>query len=427
MQRREFLHTGAALAASGLLAGCAGMGMSGSAKGPKVVVVGGGYAGATVAKYIRLWSDSSIQVTVVEPNPQFISCPMSNLVIGGVKQIGDVSIAYDTLVKRYGLNWVRDRVTGIDPDKRMVKLAGGGDLPYDRLVVAPGVDMMWESLPSMQQPGAQDKVLHAWKAGAQTTSLRKQIEAMSDGGVFAIAIPLAPYRCPPGPYERACLVADYFKRTKPRSKVLILDANDDVTSKGALFKKAWADRYQSMIEYRPKFALADVDVAGMTLKFDVNDDVKADVLNVLPPMRAGEVVVQAGLATANRRWCEVDFLTFESKAAKFIHVLGDAIQVAPLMPKSAHMANQHAKVCAAAVVALLTDRPVNQLPLYNNTCYSYVSSEDAIRVSSVHRYDVEKKTMLTVPGSGGVSAGASQLEGRIAQGWARNIWADSLS
>jgi len=289
------------------------------------------------------------------------------------------------------------------------------------------VDFMYESLPGMQKAGAHDQVLHAWKAGAQTLALRKQLEAMPDGGVFAMSIPLAPYRCPPGPYERACQVADYFRQSKPKSKVLILDANDDVTSKGALFKKAWAERYQGIIEYRPKHQVIDVDVATKTLKFDFNDDLKADVLNVIPPMRAGDVAVKSGLATANQRWCEVDFLTFESKVAKNVHVLGDAIQIAPAMPKSGHMANQHGKTCAAAVVALLTGQSVNPTPVYNNTCYSFVSAKDVVHVSSVHRYDADKKTMLTVPGSGGLSAAANELEGYYALGWARNIWADTLA
>jgi NADPH-dependent 2,4-dienoyl-CoA reductase/sulfur reductase-like enzyme len=269
--------------------------------------------------------------------------------------------------------------------------------------------------------------LHAWKAGAQTVALRKQLEAMPDGGVYALSIPLAPYRCPPGPYERACQVADYFSKAKPKSKVLIFDANDDVTSKGPLFKKAWAERYKGIVEYQGKHNAVDVDASTNTLKFEFQDDVKAAVLNVIPPMRAGEIAVKTGLATANKRWCEVDFLSFEAKAAKNIHVLGDAIQIAPAMPKSGHMANQHGKTCAAAVVALLSGKEPNALPIYNNTCYSFVSAEQVVHVASVHAYDAEKKTMLTVPGSGGVTSEASSLEGFYAMAWARNIWADTLA
>ena len=427
MQRRQFVQSvgaGSALASVGFLSGCATVG---GGSGPKVVVVGGGYGGATAAKYVRMWSDYGIQVTLIEPNASFISCPMSNLVLGGYKTMADITTPYDNLSKRHGVNVVRDMVLSIDADRRMVKLANGGDIPYDRLILSPGVDFMWDGLPGMRVPGAQEKVLHAWKAGAQTLALRKQLEAMPDGGVYAMAIPLAPYRCPPGPYERASLVAHYFSKAKPKSKVLILDANDDVTSKGPLFKKAWTERYKGILEYRSKHALQDVDTATNTLKFEFNDSVKADVLNVIPPMRAGNIAVNSGLATANKRWCEVDFLTFESKAAKNIHVLGDSIQIAAAMPKSGHMANQHGKTCAAAVVALLTGKEPNKMPVYNNTCYSFVSDEDAIHVASVHRYDAEKKTMLPVAGSGGVSVAANELEGRIALAWAQNIWADTLA
>ena len=426
LKRRQFIQTASVGSAAGLL-GLSGCATTGGVNGPKVVVVGGGYGGATAAKYVRMWSEGQIQVTLVEPNAAFVSCPISNLVIGGSKTMADITTPYDNLEKRHGVKVVRDSVTRIDAEKKVVMLAGGGTLAYDRLIVSPGIDLMTDTLPGMAKPGAADKILHAWKAGPQTVALRKQLESMPDGGVYALTIPLAPYRCPPGPYERACQVAHYFSKAKPKSKVLILDENDDVTSKGPLFKKAWADRYKGIIEYRPKHKVVDVDAATNTLKFEFNDDLKANVLNVLPMMRAGTIAVQTGLATANQRWCEVDFLTFESKAAKNIHVLGDAIQVAPLMPKSGHMANQHGKTCAAAVVALLTGQEVNPMPIYNNTCYSFVSDEDVVHVASVHRYDADKKTMLTVAGSGGVSTAASELEGRYAMAWARNIWADTLA
>jgi len=427
MQRRQLIQTaawGTVLGAAGLGAGCAS---TSGQKGPKVVVVGGGYGGATAAKYVRMWSDQQINVTLVEPNTAFVSCPISNLVLGGSKSMADITTSYDNLSKRHGVNVVRDRVTSINPEKRTVRLAGGDELPYDRLILSPGVDFMMDGLPGMAKAGAQDQVLHAWKAGPQTLALRRQLEAMPDGGVYALTIPLAPYRCPPGPYERACQVAHYFSKAKPRSKVLVLDANDDVTSKGPLFKKAWAERYQGIIEYRPKHALADVDVASRTLKFEFNDDVQANVLNVVPPMRAGDIAVTSGLANANKRWCEIDFLTHESKVAPHIHVLGDSIQIAPAMPKSAHMANQHGKTCAAAVVALLTGKPPNAMPIYNNTCYSFVSDQDVVHVASVHRYDAAQKTMLPVAGAGGVSSAANELEGYYAMGWARNIWADTLA
>jgi NADPH-dependent 2,4-dienoyl-CoA reductase/sulfur reductase-like enzyme len=428
MQRRQFIQTlgaGSALGAAGLMSGCASVG--GGANIGKVVVVGGGYGGATAAKYLRMFSEGTVDVTLVEPNAAFISCPISNLVVGGYKTMADITTPYDNLQARHGVKLVKDMVTAIDPAKKVVKLAGGGELPYDRVIVSPGIDFMWETLPGMASAAAKDKVLHAWKAGPQTVALRKQLEAMPDGGVYALTIPQAPYRCPPGPYERACMVASYFKKAKPKSKVIIFDANDDIQSKKGLFMKAWSEHYKGIIEYRPKHKVVDVDSATNTLKFEFNDDFKASVANVVPDMRAGDIAVKTGLATANKRWCEIDWQTHESIAVKGVHVLGDSLQIAPLMPKSGHMANQHAKVCAAAVVSLLQGKAPPALPIYANTCYSFVTDEDVVHVASVHKYDAEKKTMLTVPGSGGVSSAASELEGRYAHAWARNIWADSLA
>jgi NADPH-dependent 2,4-dienoyl-CoA reductase/sulfur reductase-like enzyme len=423
MKRRQFIQAigaGATLAAS---VGCAGTAAPAKAK---VVVIGGGYGGATAAKYLRMWSEGGIDVTLVEPNPVFISCPISNLVLGGSKQLADITLDYDSLARRHGVTIVRDLARSIDPDKRTVKLAGGRTLSYDRLILSPGIDFIWDQLPGMKQPGAQDKALHAWKAGAQTVALRRQLEAMPDGGVFVMSIPQAPYRCPPGPYERACQVAHYFSRAKPKSKVLVLDGNDDVTSKGPLFKKAWAERYKDILEYRPKFVTVDVDTTSNTVISELGDKVQGAVLNVIPPQRAGAIAAQTGLANVNKRWCEVDFLTFESTQAKNVHLLGDAIQTAPLMPKSAHMANQHAKVCAAAVIDLLNGKTPQQKPMLTNTCYSFVSDKEVIHVASVHAYDAGRKTMLSVPGAGGLSRAASELEGLYAMDWARNIWADSL-
>ncbi len=428
MQRRQFVQTlgaGSALSAAGFMSGCASMG--GGASIGKVVVIGGGYGGATAAKYLRLFSDRTVDVTLVEPNAAFVSCPISNLVVGGYKTMADITTPYDNLQSRHGVKLVKDMAAAIDAEKKVVKLASGAELPYDRLIVSPGIDFMWETLPGMAGAAAKDKVLHAWKAGPQTVALRKQLEAMPDGGVYALTIPQAPYRCPPGPYERACLVASYFKKAKPKSKVIIFDANDDIQSKKGLFMKAWAEHYKNIIEYRPKHKVVDVDAATNTLKFEFNDDFKASVANVVPDMRAGDIAVKTGLATANKRWCEIDWLTFESVAVKNVHVLGDALQIAPLMPKSGHMANQHAKTCAAAVVSLLQGKAPPALPIYANTCYSFVTDEDVVHVASVHKYDAAKKTMLTVPGSGGVSSAASELEGRYAHAWARNIWADSLA
>jgi sulfide dehydrogenase [flavocytochrome c] flavoprotein chain len=421
--RREFILSAGAAAAT--LVGC-GVAPATKKSAGRVVVIGAGYAGATAAKYIRLLAPD-IDVTMIEPGELFISCPISNLVVNGSKTLADISASYGALRSKYGINFVRDTAVAIDVAKRQVRVAQGGDpIGYDRLIVAPGVQFVYDAIPGLKDATAQESILHAWKAGAQTVALRKQLEAMADGGVYAIHVPKAPYRCPPGPYERACLVADYFKKAKPKSKVLILDSNDDVVSKKPLFTKLWKELYPNMVEYRPNSELVDVDPATRTLKLTF-DDVKASVLNVLPPMKAGKIAESAGLITANNRWCEVDFLTFESKVAKNVHVLGDAILAAPAMPKSGHMANGHGKNCAAAVVALIKNQPVNQNPMLTNTCYSFVTDKEVIHIASVHRYDEAKKTMVTVDGSGGLSAGATELEGQYAMAWAKNIWADVLA
>ncbi len=429
MQRRQLIQgllLGGAggLGALGGLAGCASTG--GSAARAQVVVVGGGFGGATVAKYIRLLSDQSIDVMLIEPNRAFVSCPMSNLVLGGQRQIADITNPYDGLSARHGVRIVHDRVAAIDADKRSVRLDSGASVAYDKLVLSPGVDMMWDSVQGLQAAHAEGRILHAWKAGPETLALRRQLEAMPDGGTYAIVIPEAPYRCPPGPYERASVVAAYFKRAKPRSKVLILDGNPDVTSKGPLFKKAWAELYPGMVEYRAQHKAVAVDARSGTVKFEIQDDVRADVLNVLPQMRAGSLAVQSGLANANARWCHVNFLNFESTAAKGIHVIGDSIQVAQGMPKSGHMANSHAKVTAAAIVAELKGLEIDPHPMLTNVCMSFVDDTHVIHVASVHEYVPTQKTFRTIGGSGGVSDVRSDLEGRYAQAWARNIWADVL-
>jgi sulfite dehydrogenase len=268
------------------------------------------------------------------------------------------------------------------------------------------------------------RVLHAWKAGPQTEALRRQLVEMRDGGVVVLSIPLAPYRCPPGPYERASMIAAYLKQAKPRSKLLVLDANPDVTSKGGLFKAAWKDLYPGILEYRGNAKAVGVDAATMTVKLEV-EDVKGDVLNVVPPQRAGDIAQKAGLITTNNRWCDVDWRSMESKKVPGIHVLGDATLSAALMPKSGSMANNHAKIAAAAIIEILNGRAPAD-PKILNTCYSFVSQKEAIRVSSVHQWDAAKSTLVAVPGSGGVSAARSEAEGTYAWGWARTIWADSL-
>ena len=392
----------------------------------QVVVIGGGYGGATAAKYVRMLSNYKINVVLIDPNTSFISCPMSNLVIGGGKNLTELTTSYDALSSKHGVTVIKDKVTAIDPQKKSVALQNGASIAYDKLVLSPGVDMMFDSIEGLQAANASGQILQAWKAGPETHALRKQLEAMPDGGVYALTVPEAPYRCPPGPYERASQVAHYFKQAKPKSKVLVLDANPDITSKAGLFKKFWSDNYKDIIEYRPNHKVTSVDAGTMSIHFDAQEPVKAQVLNVLPSMRAGAIAVQTGLATANNRWCGIHYKTFESIAAKDIHILGDAILAAPAMPKSAHMANSHAKVAASAIVAQLSGLDINESPFLTNTCYSYVSDKMVVHVASVHQYNAEEKTYKTVPGSGGLSSEANALEGTYAWNWAKNIWADSL-
>jgi sulfite dehydrogenase len=420
LSRREFVKWMAASTGAAAVAGCAGMDR---ASAGRVVVIGGGFGGATAARYIRLWAPD-IDVTVVERGDVFVSCPMSNLVLGGNTQIDNVTSGYGGLRSR-GVNLVRDEAVAVDAGARQVRLASGKTLSYDRLIVSPGIDFIYDSIPGLKSAEAQNRVLHAWKAGPQTVALRKQLEAMRDGGVFVFQFPTAPYRCPPGPYERVCQVADYFKRAKPKSKIIVLDANPDIVSKKGLFLAAWNGMYKGMIDYRPNSELQDVDVKAMTVKLTF-DSVKGDVLNIVPPHGAGAIARQAGLVTANQRWCGIDWLTCESVAVKGIHVLGDATLSAPAMPKSASMANQHGKICAAAVISLLKGQPVHQEPVIMNTCYSFVDGRSAMHVTSIHQFDKAQKTLVPVKGAGGVSTASSEIEGAYAWGWARNIWADAL-
>jgi NADPH-dependent 2,4-dienoyl-CoA reductase/sulfur reductase-like enzyme len=418
VSRRRVLGGGAAALIAAPLLGCAS-----DRAGPpigRVVVVGGGYGGATAARYLRLWG-GTIDVTLVERDASFVSCPMSNLVLAGLAQIGDITRPYSGL-EAVGVRRVQADAVAIDAQRKQVRLADGRTLPYDRAIVSPGVDI--DAVEGLSSATAQMHVPHAWKAGPQTVALRAQLEAMPDGGVYAITIPPAPYRCPPGPYERACLVAHYFKQSKPRSKVLVLDANPEIQSKKVLFERAFTELYRGIIEYRPNNELRSVDAATRTAKLDF-DDLRVDVLNVVPPQRAAAIARQAGLVNINNRWVGVDWQTMESTAVPGIHVLGDATFSAPLMPKSGHIANQHAKVAAAAIIQRLKGEPIEAAPMMVNCCYSFVSADQAIHVASVHRYDAGEKTMKLV--TGGLSSKANAAEARIAHAWTQNIWADTLA
>ena len=420
--RRRLVQAVGAGSALGLLGACASPQSQISTKTlGRVLVVGAGYGGATAARYLKHWGGEAIEVVLIDRSPQFVSCPLSNLVLGGSRRIEDLTVGYEGL-RALGVKVLVDEVESIDREKKRVVLRKTADQPYDRIVVSPGIDFNFGAVRGLDEE-AQKTILHAWKAGQQTVDLRRQLEAMPDGGVYVLSIPLAPYRCPPGPYERVCQVAHYFKGHKPRSKIVVLDANPGITSKGPLFTKAWNDLYKGMIDYRPSSNVTEVDARSRTAITEFGDRVRADVLNVVPPQAAGALAHQTGLVNANNRWCLVDWTTMESTAARDVHVLGDATMPAPGMPKSGHMANQHGKAAAAAIVEIMNGR-APQPPVMANTCYSFVDDGSVIHVASVHRYDAAQKTIVAVPGAGGVSAAPSALEGVYANAWAKNIWKD---
>jgi NADPH-dependent 2,4-dienoyl-CoA reductase/sulfur reductase-like enzyme len=419
--RRQFIQTSIALSTAPLLAsGCASL--SSKKTIGRVIVIGGGYAGLAAAKYVRMWSAGNIEVVLIEQNKQFVSCPLSNLVLGGSRTIDDLTFGYGLAAKNHGIRFVHDTVTAIDAASRHIKMQHS-EINYDRLIIAPGIDFDYSSIPNLAAADAQQSIPHAWKAGWQTVNLRKQLEAMPDGGIFAISIPKAPYRCPPGPYERICQVASYFKAHKPKSKIVVLDANPEIISKKGLFNKVFNETYSGIVDYRPNNALVSVDIASKTVTTEF-EKVQADVLNVIPPQRAGKAAQTAGVRNVEDRWCEVDFLTYESKVAPNIHIIGDAIDSG--LPKSAHMATNQAKICASAIVELMHHRAPDPAPVFANTCYSFVDATQAMHVAHVYRYNPNTKIMVPAEG-GGVSSKPSADEGEFANTWAVNIWTDILT
>ena len=427
--RRQFIKSvginvagGAGLIMSGALVGGCAVNSSKQSTIGRVVVIGGGYAGTTAAKYIRMWSADTIEVVVIEKSSQFVSCPLSNLVLGGSKTINDLTFGYDLVKKNHGVQWINDEVIALDATHKKVSMKRG-EITYDRLIIAPGIDFIYDTLPNLALPDAQLAVPHAWKAGWQTVNLRKQLEQMPDGGIFAMNVPKVPYRCPPGPYERACQVASYFKNHKPKSKVIVLDANPEIVSKKGLFTKIFSDMYAGMIDYRPNNVVLEVDIKNKTVKTDF-ENVTANVLNIIPPQRAGKPAQILDLNNIDKRWCEVDFLSYESKLVANVHVIGDSVSAA--LPKSAHMATSQARVCASAIVELMQHRMPDPSPVFANTCYSYVNDKQAMHVANVYRYDLAKKIMVSAEG-GGVSLNPSELEGQYASAWAVNIWSDVLT
>jgi sulfide dehydrogenase [flavocytochrome c] flavoprotein subunit len=421
LDRRSFLKlvgasAGAAGAVSLPLIGQAAELMPKSAK--RVVVIGGGYGGTIAAKYIRMM-DKSIEVVMIERNDHFVSCPFSNLYIGGIlTDLNPLTIKYDKLAANHGVKVVQAEVTAIDAAAKTVTTSKG-TIAYDRLVVSPGIDFRLDEMKGYDA-AAMEKMPHAWKAGPQTVLLRKQLVDMKDGGTVVMTVPLAPYRCPPGPYERASLIAHYLKKNKPKSKVVVLDANPDITSKGGLFKKGWKDNYEGIIDYRPAKKVTEVDAKAMAVMVEGLEEVKGDVINVIPPQRAGQIAVAAGLVGDDKNWCPVNANTFESTKQAGIHVIGDAC-IAGAMPKSGYSANSEAKVCAMNIVALMNGKETTELSGIN-TCYSYITDKEAVSVAAV--YVVKEGKIIAVPNSGGVSPAdfsAAKIEAVYAESWLKNI------
>ncbi len=419
--RRNFvLSTGALGAASTL--GWPAL-VSGKAHG-RVVVIGGGFGGASCARYIRRLS-KNIEVTLVERDSKFVTCPFSNAVLGGLYDMDFITHEYGSLQDDFGVKVVHDSAVAIDPDKQTVALAGGSSLAYDRLVVSPGISLRWDAIGGYDK--AASKVMpHAWKAGEQTVILRKQLEAMPDGGVVIIAPPGNPFRCPPGPYERASMIAHYLKTNKPRSKILIYDAKQKF-SKQPLFEQGWEALYPGMIEWISESdggAIEAVDVKAMTVNPTFGDPQKGDVINLIPPQKAGAIANAAGL-TDDSGWCPVDQRTFESRIHANVHVIGDA-SIATPMPKSGFAASSQGKVCATAIVAALTGQEMPD-PSYVNTCYSLVGPDYGISVAAV--YQLGENGIAGVEGAGGVSPKDAdeafrRAESRYAVGWYQSITSD---
>lgn len=385
----------------------------------RIVVVGGGFGGATVARFLsRLLPTSS--VTLVEANRDYVACPFSNLVIAGQREMAAQTFRYDALAAE-GIVVARARAMDVDTAARTVTLDTGSALPYDRLILSPGIDLAWGRLEGYT-PEASERMPHAWKAGGQTLLLREQLRDMPDGGLVLMSVTPAPYRCPPGPYERASLIAAYLKQHKPRAKLIILDSNDAFSKQG-LFLEAWRDHYGDMIEWRSASDFGRViraDAGAMTLHTDFDSE-RGDVVNVVPPQKAGQIAQRAGAVDATG-WCPIDATSFESSLVPAVHVIGDATIAAP-MPKSAFSANQQAKVCAIQVARLLAGLAPEATTLAN-TCYSYTTADTAISVSGV--YHNADGRFSNVPGAGGVSPsgaapGFRKREGLQAADWFRAI------
>lgn len=422
--RRDFIKVSAGAAAASLL----GLPSVLSAAPPKarVVVVGGGYGGAIAAKYLHMM-DPSIRVTLIEKDDVYISCPLSNEVLSGERDLKSLTFNYRGLSRR-GIAVVQDEIVEIDPIQRFVRGKSGGRYNYDKLVVAPGIAFRFDAIEGMTEEAANKTIPHAWKAGPQTLLLRKQLEAMPDGGVCAIVAPPNPFRCPPGPYERAAQIALYFRHHKPKSKVLILDAKDAFSKQG-LFQAGWKQHYGDMIEWvsgAEGGIIESIDTKTRTLTGQVSE-FKADVVNLIPHQTAASLAIKAGL-TNESGWCPVNQQTFESSLQPNIYVIGDSA-IAGAMPKSGYAANSQGKVAAAAIVAAVNGREA-PAPSYVNTCYSIIAPDHGISVAGV--YELKDGKIVDVPGAGGLSpanadARTRAVEVGFALGWFRNITADMFT
>jgi sulfide dehydrogenase [flavocytochrome c] flavoprotein subunit len=416
ISRREFLKLSAGATASAALLPAVTFAQGAA---PRVIVVGGGFAGGSCARALHQL-DPRIAVTLIEPETTFTACPFSNAVVAGLRPLSAQQFTYEHIAAD-GITVVRGTATAVDASARSVALLDGARLGYDRLVLGPGIDIRWGALPGYDEAAA-TRMPHAWRAGEQTTLLRQQLEAMPDGGLVVISAPANPFRCPPGPYERASLIAHYLKTKKPHSKLIVLDAKD-AFSKQRLFQQAWAELYPGLLEWVPLSKggnVTSVDAATRTLVTDFGRH-QAAVANLIPPQKAGRIADTAGVADKTG-WCPIDPVSFESKLVQGIHVIGDAA-IAGAMPKSAFAANSQAKTCAAAVAELVTGQTPS-VPKLINTCYSLVAPDYGISIAGV--YTPSGGQLAEVPGSGGVSPAdapraSRALEAVLAEAWFRTI------
>ena len=416
MDRRSFLGTAASLAA--LLASGASVAAPRSPKA-RVLVIGGGMAGATVAKYLRLWGDA-VDVTLIERRATYTSSIMSNLVLTGQRTLSGLVYGYDALQARYGVHVMIDDVVEVDPVATSIKLASGKRLTADRIILAPGIG--FDSVPGL---GDSSRMPHAWQAGPQTALLAQQLAALPAGGVVAITVPKTPYRCPPGPYERACLVADWLRTNKPRAKLILLDANPDIAAEKENFQKAFSELYGDIIEYRQGVDITSVDPKQMTLTTS-NGLVRADVVNLIPRQRAAALVANAGLVTGGpARFAPVDVLSYASSVAPKLHVIGDSC--ASMQPLAGQMANQQAKVCADALTRIFAGQQPDPAPVTNSACYSTITRSEAGWMTAVFQYDRAARAMKPVAESSAASNGWTQKNFKQMNKWFDALMADSFA